>query len=248
MHRLGLRAGGLNQVPGDGLAFAIGVGRQVDLTRLLDALLELLDQLGLVSRHQIGRREIVVDVDPERALWQIANVAHRGLHGVAAAKVLADGAGFRWRFDDDQTAATWTGSGSLRLAFSSTSSTAFAAARRGLADGDSGIVRLGSPCEAGVGKAGTRRNRPRRYWQPRTGRNLRHHRGAMSRTPWRSAAEKRRSICRYVLSENVILRSVVPHQSLEFHRQHQGRGRSGAGAPPPRPARRCGGPPCPARR
>src|SRR5687768_17709587 len=52
MDRLGLRAGGVNQVPGDSLALAVGVRRQVDLTRPLDTLLELLDQLGLVSRHQ----------------------------------------------------------------------------------------------------------------------------------------------------------------------------------------------------
>ena len=105
---LAVRARRLDQVPGDRLPLAVGVGRQVDLARLLDALLELLDELGLVPRHQVLRREVVVDVDPERALGQVADVAHRGLHGVAAAQILADRPRLGRRLDDDQPAATWT--------------------------------------------------------------------------------------------------------------------------------------------
>src|SRR5215211_8263637 len=107
MDRLGCRTSCLDQVPGDSLTFAIGVSSQVDLTRLLDALLELLDQLGLVSRHQVRRGKVVVDVDPKRALWQIAHVAHRGLHRVTAAKVLAYGPRFGWRLHDHQATTAW---------------------------------------------------------------------------------------------------------------------------------------------
>jgi hypothetical protein len=60
---------------------------------------------------------------------------------------------------------------------------------------------------------------------PRTGRNLRHPLGAMSRTPGDKSRED--FLIWKVLPENVILRSMVPHQPLELHRQHQGR--DGAG-------------------
>ena len=75
--RLGRRAPvACIEVPGDGLALAVRVGRQVDLARRLDALLELLDELGLVARHDVLRGEVVVDVDAQRALGQVADVAH----------------------------------------------------------------------------------------------------------------------------------------------------------------------------
>ena len=115
MDRFGCRSSRLDEVPGDGLTLAIGVSRQVDLTRLLNALLELLDELRLVPRHEIRRREVGFDVDPKRALRQITNVAHRGLHGVAGAQVLADSPRFGWGLNDDQPAATWPGRGTFRF-------------------------------------------------------------------------------------------------------------------------------------
>jgi hypothetical protein len=50
-------------VPGDGLAFAVGVGGEVDLAGAFDAASELLDGLDLVARHEVGGREVVADLD-----------------------------------------------------------------------------------------------------------------------------------------------------------------------------------------
>ena len=140
MDRFGRRSGRLDQVPGDRLTLAIGVRRQVDLTRLLNALLELLDELRLVPRHEVRRREVVVDVDPKRALRQITNVAHRGLHGVAAAQVLADRPRFGW----DSTMTSRPRPGPDAAPFDLVLVDGFDDLRRGtpgLADGDSGMMR-----------------------------------------------------------------------------------------------------------
>ena len=55
----------LGEVPGDRLAFAVLVGREVDLARVADEAAELGDLLALLPRDDVKRLEIVVDVDPE---------------------------------------------------------------------------------------------------------------------------------------------------------------------------------------
>ena len=52
-------------VPGDGLAFAIGVGGQQQLRRILHRGLEVRDLLLLVVGNDVVRRELVLDVDAE---------------------------------------------------------------------------------------------------------------------------------------------------------------------------------------
>ena len=86
--RLGIELVG--HVPGDRLALAIGVGGQVDGARRLGRLLELGQRLGLSLDGDVLGLEPVVDVHAELAGRQVAQVADRRLHVVAAAQVLAD--------------------------------------------------------------------------------------------------------------------------------------------------------------
>src|SRR3712207_7015350 len=39
---------------------------------------QILDDLHLILRDQVLRRELVLDIDPELALRQVAHMAHRG--------------------------------------------------------------------------------------------------------------------------------------------------------------------------
>ena len=50
-------------MPGDGLAFAIGVGREQDVVGLLGRGLELGEDLLLALDDLVGLREVVLDVD-----------------------------------------------------------------------------------------------------------------------------------------------------------------------------------------
>ena len=62
-----LVADALGDVPGDGLAFAIGVGRQVDVLFVFRGLLELVDDFALAVNDLVLRLEVVLDVDAELA-------------------------------------------------------------------------------------------------------------------------------------------------------------------------------------
>jgi hypothetical protein len=92
----------LRQVEADGFALAIGVRREEDLVRLLRFALELGENLLLFRDHDVVGLEAVLDVDPELALGQIADVSHRGPHHVIAAQELVDRLRLGGRLDDDQ--------------------------------------------------------------------------------------------------------------------------------------------------
>jgi len=55
----------LEQVPGDGLALAVLVCREVELVGVLEERLELGDLLLLVGRDDVEGLEVVIDVDAE---------------------------------------------------------------------------------------------------------------------------------------------------------------------------------------
>ena len=105
----------LQQVPGDGLALAVLVGREEELVGVLERPLELGDLLLLVGVDDVVRLEAVVDVDGELAerallhvrgqlggLRQVADVPDAGLDVVALAEVPRDRARLGRRLDDDE--------------------------------------------------------------------------------------------------------------------------------------------------
>ncbi len=97
--------GRLAHVPGDGLALAVGVGGQEDLVGPGRGFLQLLHQRPLLVGHAVLWREVVIDIDAQTRLQQVAHVAQAGFDHVAAAQIAADGLGLGRRLDDDQLAA-----------------------------------------------------------------------------------------------------------------------------------------------
>src|SRR5712664_3061546 len=96
------RAELLRDVPGDGFALAVGVGRQVDVLLVLGGLLDVLEHLRLALDDVVLGREVALDVDPELRLGQVHHVADGGLHLVVPPEVLAERLGFGRRLDDDE--------------------------------------------------------------------------------------------------------------------------------------------------
>ena len=107
----------LEDVPRDRLTLAVLVGGEIDLARVLERRLQLLDDVLLLVGDDPDRLEVVVDVDREaahvgsvtpfghllRAARQVADVAVARLHRVLAATEEAfDGARLRRRFDDHE--------------------------------------------------------------------------------------------------------------------------------------------------
>src|SRR5699024_2975337 len=106
---------GLQQVPGDGLAFAVLIGGEVEGVGLLEGLLQLRDGLLLVGADDVVGVDAVLDVDaaapvgallhlggPVTAPRAVPDVPDRGADVVLRAEVSADGPGFRRGLDDDQ--------------------------------------------------------------------------------------------------------------------------------------------------
>ncbi len=92
----------LRQVPCDRFTLAIGIGCEVDFRRAFYGAPQLLDHVAFAFDRQIARRKIVLYIDPQRALWEVAHVPHRCLHHVSRGKKLLDRPRFRRRFDDDE--------------------------------------------------------------------------------------------------------------------------------------------------
>ncbi len=70
----------IGQVRGDGFAFAIRVGRQVDHVRRLRQFLQLGQHLLFAGDNDVLGFEVVLDVDTETALGEILHVAVGSIH------------------------------------------------------------------------------------------------------------------------------------------------------------------------
>ena len=90
------------EMPRDGFALAVRVRREIDGVALLRGLLQLADQGLLAADGLIIGLEIVLDVDAQLALGQVAQMAHAGLDRVAPAEIFPDGFRLGRRLDDHQ--------------------------------------------------------------------------------------------------------------------------------------------------
>ena len=84
---------GLGDVPGDGLAFPVRVGAQVDLRDIRRGLLQLLDDLGLAQDGDVFRGKIVLQVHPQLVGGQVPDVAFAGEDHIVAPQIFLQGLG-----------------------------------------------------------------------------------------------------------------------------------------------------------
>ena len=92
----------LLQVPGDGLAFAVRVGGEIDRLGRRGLLLQPGQQFLAVLQDAVGRHPAVFDVDAEAALGQVADMALARHDVVIRPQILIDGLRLRRRFDDHE--------------------------------------------------------------------------------------------------------------------------------------------------
>ena len=89
------------QVPGDRLAFAVGVGREVEVVGGLERVGDLGDPLLLVGEQLVDDPEVFLRQHRAVLFRQVAHVAVARQHAVARAQVLVDVPGLGRGFDDD---------------------------------------------------------------------------------------------------------------------------------------------------
>ena len=92
----------LVQVPGDRLALAVRVGRQVERLGFLQRARDGVDVALVLLEHLVLHGEAVVGVDRAFLRHQVAHVAIGGEHLEVLAEVLLDGLRLGRRFDDDE--------------------------------------------------------------------------------------------------------------------------------------------------
>src|ERR1700674_451323 len=97
-----LQVENVRKMPGDRLALAVRVRCQQDFGGAFGGGLQILDRRFLARDRDVFRLEGMLDVDPKRALRQVAHVTHRGANVVFGTKKPAKRFGLRGRFNDDQ--------------------------------------------------------------------------------------------------------------------------------------------------
>ncbi len=89
-------------MPGNGLAFAVKVGRQIERVGLLDRLDDGVDVLLVLFDQVVVHREIVIGIDGAFLRHQITHVTVRREDLEILAEVFVDRLGLGGRFDDKQ--------------------------------------------------------------------------------------------------------------------------------------------------
>ena len=103
----------VGDVPGDGFAFTVRVGGQVNGGGALGRLLQIGERLGLALDRHVLRLEPALHVHSQLAGGQIAHVPDGGPDVVPGPEVLPDGLGLGGRLDDDQRGATGPAPGTV---------------------------------------------------------------------------------------------------------------------------------------
>ena len=99
---VGVEAQDVGQMPADGFAFTVRVGRQQHTVGVFGLALQLFDELFLAFDADVLRRIVMLDVDAQLGGGQIADVAHAGRNFVVFAQIFADGLRLGRRLHDDE--------------------------------------------------------------------------------------------------------------------------------------------------
>ena len=97
----GIKVESRGEMPGNGFSFAVRVRREIDFVCGLGFLFQLFDERSLAADVDVFCFEVIVDVDAEGALWQIADVTDGCHNFIARAQIAFDSIGFGGRFEDN---------------------------------------------------------------------------------------------------------------------------------------------------
>ena len=89
-------------MPGDGFAFTVGVGGKINIFAVFRRFFQVADNIFFSLDGLIIRLKIVFNVYADLAFRQIAQMAHAGLHLVAAAQIFSNGLRLCRRLHDNQ--------------------------------------------------------------------------------------------------------------------------------------------------
>ena len=96
------RSNQLGDVPGNGLAFAVGVGRQEYPLGLFGGLAELLDNFLAPGENLVFGQKSTFDFDAQALFREVANMAFARFDLKIFPEILLNGFGFGRRFNDDE--------------------------------------------------------------------------------------------------------------------------------------------------
>ncbi len=100
---VGVAAEFFGEMGGNGFAFAVRIGRQIDGVGGAGKLFEVGDYLLLAGDDFVLGGEIIVNIDAETLLGQILNMTERSFYVVTGAEIFLNRLGLSRRLDDNQT-------------------------------------------------------------------------------------------------------------------------------------------------
>ena len=95
--RPGVPLGRFLQVPRNGLALPVRVGGEEYIRGVIPGFFQLVQQRPLVLHHHVGRLKVLLDVDADLALGEVAEMPLGSGYHVLRAQDLADGPGLGGR-------------------------------------------------------------------------------------------------------------------------------------------------------
>ena len=99
---VGVKAEDVGQMPADGFAFAVRVGRKDHAVGVFGLALQLLDELFLALDADVLRRIVMLDIDAQLGGGQVADMAHAGRNLIVIAQIFADGLRLGRRLHDHE--------------------------------------------------------------------------------------------------------------------------------------------------
>ena len=99
---MGVQPQNVSQMPADGFAFAVRVGRKKHAVGVFGFAFQLLDELFLAFDADVLRGIVMLHVDAQLRSGQVADMAHAGGDLIIIAQIFADGLRLSRRLHDYQ--------------------------------------------------------------------------------------------------------------------------------------------------
>ena len=99
---MGVQTEDICQMPADGFALTVRVGREEDAVRVLGLALQLFDKLFLALDADVLGRIVMLDINSQLGSRQVTDMAHTGRYLVITAQIFTNGFRLGRRLHDHQ--------------------------------------------------------------------------------------------------------------------------------------------------